>query len=485
MGNYGTVAKEESKRMIFEENKKEYFTYVRKNFDENIKEIVTKLNSPTNKNKNNFSFNLNENSTEKETWQAYLTSKLLNYKTRMNQNTVRYVDEVISYIEKLSDANENHVLSMKLFLSNEMDETRNKVFLMAKEEQKCNTISPTKNAIIQRSIEYIFENLDCLDHPLNKVIKSMLFNFSAKYEKELCELEKKENERKMFEMSRKLTVSSQTSLRSTETSRTRSVCRNISNISEDELSKFYVYVKEELSNISFILILTLIKFYNVIEEPEYKIIDLIGEKIKDMLISGEILRFLQKVKYELKKDIILKYNEKFLEYYNILPQDLGISPYFSFDTQFRELITNKSNCENLVEEVEYPNLPYFKSIIYFKEINKVHSIIQKLEIMINLREIILLEIDSFWKGIPINQKKRYVDADNLLSIFIYLIVKSQIADLIVDIEIIEDFINRSLKLSRKGKIYINIGYFFSLVQSSFEYLLNTLNISQGFRKTFQ
>ena len=83
-----------------------------------------------------------------------------------------------------------------------------------------------------------------------------------------------------------------------------------------------------------------------------------------------------------------------------------------------------------------------------------------------------------WKGIPINQKKRYVDADNLLSIFIYLIVKSQIADLIVDIEIIEDFINRSLKLSRKGKIYINIGYFFSLVQSSFEYLLNTLNISQ-------
>lgn len=452
MGNSGLASKEESKKIIFEENKKEYFTYVKKNFDENIKEIFTKLNSPTNKTKNNFSFNLNENSTEIQAWQAFLISKLLNYKTRMNQSTVRHVDEVISYVEKLTDANENHVMSMKLFLSNEMDETRNKVFLMAKEEQKSNTNSPTKNAIIQRSIEYIFENLESLDHPLNKIIKCILFNFSTKYEKELYDLEKRENEKKIFENSRKLTVSSKGSLRSTETTKNRSICRNISNISEEELSKFYSYVKDELTNISFILILTLIKFYNVIEEPEYKIIDLIGEKIKDMLISGEILRFLQKVKYELKKETILKYNEKFLEYYNILPQDLGISPYFSFDNQFRELIVKKVNSECLNYEAEYPNLPYFKSIIYFKEINKVHSIIQKLEIMINLREVILLEIDSFWKGIPINQKKRYVDADNLLSIFIYLIVKCQIADLIVDIEIIEDFINRSLKLSRKGKI---------------------------------
>lgn len=451
MGTSHAAAKDESKRIIFEENKKEYFSYIKKNFDENIKEIVTKLNSPTNKKKNNLSFNLNEDSNEYISWQTYLSSKLQNYKTRMNQSTIKYVDEVISYIEKLSDANANHVLSMKLFLSNEIEETRNKVFLMAKEEQKNNNYSPSKNAIIQRSIDYIFESLDGLDHPLNKVIKNILFNFSTKYEKELYELEKIENEKKVLDLSRKLTLSSQTSLRSTVSSRKNSICKNISNISEEELSKFYTYVKDELSNISFILILTLIKFYNIIEEPDYKIIDIIGEKIKDMLISGEILRFLQKVKYELKKDIIFRYNEKFLEYYNILPQDLGISPYFAFDSQFKEFIVKKSYSFCINNEMEFYNLPFSKSIIYFKEINKVHSIIKKLEIMINLREIILQEIDSFWKGIPINQKKRYVDADNLLSIFIYLIVKSQIADMIIDIEIIEDFINRSLKLSRKGK----------------------------------
>ena len=72
--------------------------------------------------------------------------------------------------------------------------------------------------------------------------------------------------------------------------------------------------------------------------------------------------------------------------------------------------------------------------------------------MFNLRNLILNEIDMFWKGFPFLKKKRIVDADNLLSIFVYLVIKSQMIELVVDIEIIDDFINKSLQLSRKGKI---------------------------------
>ena len=50
-------------------------------------------------------------------------------------------------------------------------------------------------------------------------------------------------------------------------------------------------------------------------------------------------------------------------------------------------------------------------------------------------------------------------------------IKAQIDSLIIDLEIIDDFTNRSLKLSRKG-------YFFSLFQSSIEYLISNLSISQ-------
>ena len=102
---------------------------------------------------------------------------------------------------------------------------------------------------------------------------------------------------------------------------------------------------------------------------------------------------------------------------------------------------NKSN---------YSNLPFFKSLKYFREINSRETILDKLEIMFNLRNIILTEIDDFWKGFPYLEEKRLVDADNLLSIFIYLVIKSQLVNLIIDIEIINDFINKSLKLSRKG-----------------------------------
>lgn len=241
----------------------------------------------------------------------------------------------------------------------------------------------------------------------------------------------------------------------------------------EEVKKFYAYIKEELTNLAFILNLTLVKFYNIIEEPDYKVIDIIGEKVKDLLISGDILRFLQKLKYLEKKDDIIQYQEKFLEYYNILPCDLSINPYFAFDVNFREKIAQalKKNTETETESSPKKNLPFFKSIMYFREINRADSIIEKLEIMYNLRNMILGEIDMFWKGISIDQKKRYVDADNLLSIFIYLIIKSQLSDLIIDIEIINDFINKTLKLSRKG-------YFFSLVQSSFEYLLNTMSGEQ-------
>ena len=197
----------------------------------------------------------------------------------------------------------------------------------------------------------------------------------------------------------------------------------------------------------------MIKFYNISDEPDYKIIDIIGDKINNLLISGEILRFLRWIKFKLNKQIVIKYQEKFLEYYNILPKDLSVSPFFSLDEEFKTKMFSLYNIPELkIEENKsnYSNLPFFKSLKYFREINSRETILDKLEIMFNLRNIILTEIDDFWKGFPYLEEKRLVDADNLLSIFIYLVIKSQLVNLIIDIEIINDFINKSLKLSRKG-----------------------------------
>ena len=117
------------------------------------------------------------------------------------------------------------------------------------------------------------------------------------------------------------------------------------------------------------------------------------------------------------------------------------------------------------------NLHFQNSILLFRQINDNDSIIRKIDIMYQLRASILNEIDNFWIGIPLKPKYKSVDADNLLSIFIYLMIKSQIDNLIIDLDIIDDFTNRVLKLSRKG-------YFFSLFQSSVDYLIENLSLSQ-------
>ena len=488
MGNSDSQSHGNNHKITFEESKKEYFSHVRKNMKNNIKEIVSTLSKS---NKSISTLNNNDESDDNNVWQSFLISKLKIYKERMNQDTTIYVDNVIGYVDKLIDTNDNQVHKLKVFLSNEIEETRN-IRSNSSKEVTTSLFSPSKNEIILRSIDFIFNDLDTIDHPLNKVIKLINFNFTTKYQKELNQLERMEentNNKTNFEEKFGGDKSPQKSRKSTSSSQSfnfeKNKIKDLKNdpikISIEDVNKFYLYIKEEISNLSIILILTIIKFYNIIEEPEYRIIDIMEEKVKDLLISGDILKFLQRLKYNSKKDIIEKYQEKFLEYYNILPRDLGISPYFSFDTDFKSKIKESltKNTEIIIPIVKnISNLPFSKSLIYFREINRTDSIIKKLEIMYNLRDVILSEIDEFWQEYPIQQKKRYIDADNLLSIFIYLVIKSQLADLIVDIEIIEDFINKSLKLSRKGIFLLYLGYFFSLVQSSFEYLLNTMSISQ-------
>ena len=87
-------------------------------------------------------------------------------------------------------------------------------------------------------------------------------------------------------------------------------------------------------------------------------------------------------------------------------------------------------------------------MLYLAEINRSDSFIEKIEILSNIRNFIIEEIDEFWNNLPI--PRNYFNSDDLLSIFIYLIIKSQLSDLIIDIEIIEDF----TKLSSKGKFIL-------------------------------
>ena len=458
MGNAETKPNDiKIKAPVFEDHKKEYFNHLRKNLKENIKEIESTLSVHPRS-----SASIIGDLKDYNLWQTFLIKKLESYKSKMNQKTIHYVDNVINYIEKLDDASDKQfVHKLKLFLSSELDGSKSRNSSIIKEEVKSNS-SPSKNEILQKSLEYISNNLDNTDHPINKVLKMLIFNFSQKYENELksFEFNKAENQNNLEKINRASNIPEENKCgkKFVRKSSLNLVNKksNTLKLSSEEMNTFYSYVKEELKQICFILILSVIKFYNIVEEPAYKIVDYIGEKVNEILISGDLLKFLQKLKFNAKKEILTKYKERFLEFYNIMPKDLAISPYFSFDkdlkSKIKDFVKKKHNYdpEILKEKESNVNIPFSKCLIYLSEINRADSLLKKIDIMYNLRKILLDEIDSFWYNYPINQEVKYVDADNLLSIFIYLIIKSQLSDLIVDIEIIEDFTNKHFKLSRKG-----------------------------------
>lgn len=51
------------------------------------------------------------------------------------------------------------------------------------------------------------------------------------------------------------------------------------------------------------------------------------------------------------------------------------------------------------------------------------------------------EIDSFWDGVPIENKKLEIDYENLNGIAIYIVLKAGISLLLVDIIFIEHFVS--------------------------------------------
>ena len=54
------------------------------------------------------------------------------------------------------------------------------------------------------------------------------------------------------------------------------------------------------------------------------------------------------------------------------------------------------------------------------------------------------EIDEFWEGVQIDQKKLEIDYENLNGIAIYVALKSALPILIVDITFIESFVSQAV-----------------------------------------
>jgi len=423
-------------------------------------------------------------------------------------------------------------------------------------------IELTKDTILWRGSEYIFEDIEKTDHPLTSFIRYLGFFLSEIYEKEFEKVQSSVmdqeayqnsiiyNENNSFRKSNinwNLHIKSECSMEETsedDNVYTNKKARNEKNYKSalfvpsdfynqnKDLEDFFKHIKMEILYISNILTGALIRFYKIKNSCNDKILGIFLEKIKDVFIRNNLYRVIFEIKSSLLSRKKNQFSANLIKLYNLKPHYFSTSPYFSQDREFRKIFRKKMNelfpnkhednktlykeekylenmknikrnsfCKNLnlnlkwnctnnngsnnifdLEELKLNNydsalsknilkIPFDETLLLLRKLGDCTSMLQRIDLMFMLRSTILNEIDNFWINVPLKMKYKSVDADNLLSIFIYLIIKSQMTNLIIDIDIIDSFLSRNIKLSRKG-------YFFSLFQSSIEYIIENINLDQ-------
>jgi hypothetical protein len=480
---------------VSEECKREYFKNAKKDFSAGIKKINSTIHSPG----ANVSFS-------EDNWISYLLQKFGDYlKTNKVEN--KYLYQIMSYLNNLEESNEmKHIYNLTVFLSKEIEGISNekrRQSLIDKyySEEEYKNVGLSKDEMLFKGSEFIFIDLENFNHPLYGFIRHLTFVLAEVYEKDyekiIDSLDKNSNLMKSSMDIMDNFQESPVKLSPANIDKKYCLSENLIpsfkkndpinnlqiNLNSDinHIDNFYKAMIRELFTFSNYIANALIRFYSIKSSTSVKLFEIFCEKIKDLMIRRDLYNLVYKIKSKLNLNKKVKYSENLVNYYNIKPHYLCISPFFSQDKTFRTYIKHqcrkhKTHFESKLvnndkKTKELTSIPFSKSVVLLRQINDHSSIIKKIDVMYQVRNSILNEIDEFWKDVPLHQKYKLVDADNLLSLFIYITIKSQIENFIIDLEIIEDFTNRSLKLSRKG-------YFFSLFKSSIEYLVSNFSLQQ-------
>ena len=114
------------------------------------------------------------------------------------------------------------------------------------------------------------------------------------------------------------------------------------------------------------------------------------------------------------------------------------------------------------------NIPYGEAIYYFKNIKDYNIPLDKLTIIALVSVLITDCIDEFWKTEMENLDSKFlkVDADELISIYLYIIYNLDLPSLYTQLDFIENFTGSITKKSMTG-------YYFTFVVGSLEFIMSS------------
>ena len=125
------------------------------------------------------------------------------------------------------------------------------------------------------------------------------------------------------------------------------------------------------------------------------------------------------------------------------------------------------------KNIEYLSYPYETAIQLLKQVKKFKTPFEKMMIFASISSEITDCINDFWKPLDvyIDNNLLNLEIDQLMTIFIYMIIQSQIYDIGVHCKIIKSFTTCITKASM-------IGYYYSTVEASVLYISSINDIKE-------
>lgn len=232
-----------------------------------------------------------------------------------------------------------------------------------------------------------------------------------------------------------------------------------------------VYSEKMCEDIKGFVMLTLqamIHYYGgvvakTIEEKPGEMYDLMLEEVFTNSLQQSLLKVFH-LAYKEKCDL---YEENLEKYSALTCNDLGIHRYFQLDVEHTKPSKGQGHFGHTAYSEGILNQPrsfkaYGKAVDKLRELENQFSPLKKLGVVIQTSRVLCECVDEYWKDdTTVSKDDLVISADQILSIFLYIVIKAKIPDLSGHVQMICEF---GRKIIQNG----SMGYYVTTLEACVE-----------------
>ncbi len=220
----------------------------------------------------------------------------------------------------------------------------------------------------------------------------------------------------------------------------------------------------DITDIVQVMCYTTIRFYNLGLELSKPYADLFLGVMTDLIVRGKTRTLVVALLRDDMKSELTIFRRQLDKFRQIRLDQLKISPYLAFNSTLRG--THHPRQTDQVARKSLLSRPSMsRPIEELLKVRTMESPNRKLGQLYAFSKSVLREIDDFWSNFDVGQENLIMDPDSLLSLFIFTIIKSEYAEVMLDHRFMELFITDVDKKSAKGYYLVTLGVAFEWIKS--------------------